>query len=76
LHYETVNIRLKIQILTLTLELLSLDIGDKERGDQILDQDLRLVLLLLNLVEELIDSSDLKFGFVIGLERRGSVNSL
>jgi hypothetical protein len=62
--------------LQLTLELLSLHIGDEEGGDEILNQDLRLVLLLFNLVEELVDGFDLELGLVIGLEGRGGVNSL
>ena len=33
LHYNTLKIRINLGLLTLTLKLLSLDIGDKERRD-------------------------------------------
>ena len=62
--------------LQLTLNLFALDIGDQERRDQVLDDDLRLVALLLHLVKEVIDLADLKFGLVVGLQRRSIVNGL
>ena len=63
-------------VLTLALESLSLDIGDEEGRDEVLDQDFRLVLLLFNLVQELVDGSNLELGFVVGLERGGGVDGL
>jgi hypothetical protein len=53
--------------LELTLELLSLDIGDEEGRNEILNQDLRLVLLSFDLVKEFVDSLDLEFGFIVCL---------
>ena len=60
----------------MALEPLSLDIGDEEGRDEVLDQDFRFVLLLFNLVQELVDGSNLELGFVIGLERGGGVDGL
>ena len=54
--------------LELFLDLLSLDVGDEERGNEVLDEDFGLVLLGFDLVDELVECLSLEFGFVVGLE--------
>ena len=51
-----------------SLDLLPLDIWDKEGRDKVLDDDFGLVPLLFNLIKELVDSLDLEFGFIVGLK--------
>jgi hypothetical protein len=55
---------------------LTFDIGDEEAGDQVLNENFGLVLLVLNLVQEVVNVFDLKSGFLAGLLCRGIVHSL
>ena len=62
--------------LELTLDLLPLNIWDEERGDEVLNDDLRLVALLLDVVEEVVDLAHLELCFLEGLDGRSVVHSL
>ena len=64
----------RVWILTLSLKLLPLDIGDEERGYEILDEGLRLVSPLLHPINELVKGVSFELGLLIGLERRGVIN--
>ena len=64
----------KVWILTLSLKLLPLHIGNEERGYEILDEGLRLVSPLLHPINELVQGVSLELGLLIGLERRGVIN--
>ena len=61
--------------LELAFNLLALDIWDEERRDEILNDDLRLVALLLNLIQKLVNSLYLELCLLISLQRGGIVNS-
>ena len=63
-------------LLTLTFNLLSFDIGNEERRDQILDDDLWLVALLFDLIEEVVDLRDLETSLLVSLKTRGIVDGL
>ena len=63
-------------LLTLTFNLLSFDIGNQERRDQILDDDLWLVALLFDLIEEVVDLGDLETSLLVSLKTRGVVDGL
>ena len=62
--------------LKLTLYLLALDIWDEERGDEVLNDDLRLVALLLDVVKEVVNLAHLELSLLIGLDGRSVVHSL
>ena len=66
----------RVWILTLSLKLLPLNIGDEERGYEILDEGLRLVSPLLHLINELVEGVSLELGLLIGLERRCVINGV
>ena len=63
-------------ILTFSLMRLPLNIGDEERGYEILDEGLRLVSPLLHPINKLVQGISLELGLLIGLERRCVINSV
>ena len=60
----------------MSLKLLSLNIGDEERGYEILDKGLWLVSSFLHSINELVEGVSLELGLLIGLERRSVINGV
>ena len=68
--------KLTAKFLTLSLELLSLNIWDKEWWNKILDEYLWLVSSLFHLINKLVESISFELGLWVGLQRWSIINGI